>query len=469
MLLKTGPFLNLYTKNNETMLRKKIVYASLRWLSFDAARIFLSILMVSLCFSFRNKEFDEVRHVQLTSDMLGQERLSFPMGKNKGKSVRQNIGQEGGTITSSDGRVEITIPEGALENEIGIEVQPISNTNPAGNGLAYRINPHGIQFKKPVSISFSYAGENGKKKVPQLQGIAYQDDNGIWKSVSNGSVDSTAKRVTVYTNHFSDWSQFEAMKLMPENLTLAIDQAATIKAVQYFDDDDLLQPLSGQQGLEVPIGLPHDLPLSKVKAWRLSGVGSLKPLGLHADYKAPATLKGNLGTAAVSLELNTKHGLVLLIANITVINEGVTFRIDDGRWMHFTKKECGYDDTPSRIYAQDSMNASLMINWPEKVYPRHPWSTTTDGLSPGFVFHTNGNFTVYHSIRTVGEAAEEEASPGYLEFFHFPMSKNDFVSGSFLIEKGDKYNARGEKLAEAKIEGYFYVRTGKELPNKNAR
>lgn len=67
-----------------------------------------------------------------------------------------------------------------------------------------------------------------------------------------------------------------------------------------------------------------------------------------------------------------------------------------------------------------------------------------------FIFHTEGNFTNYYSIKTVGEAAEETASPGYLEFYHFPISENDYVSGHFLIEKGDKYNLPGEKLAEAK-------------------
>ena len=88
-----------------------------------------------------------------------------------------------------------------------------------------------------------------------------------------------------------------------------------------------------------------------------------------------------------------------------------------------------------------------------------PWTTTAQGLSPSFVFHTEHNFTNYYSIRTVGEAAEEEASAGYVEFHHFPVSKDDYVSGYFFIEKGDKYNVRGEKLAEVKIEGYFYVRT----------
>jgi len=391
--------------------------------------------------------------------------LACTPGVPQGKSVQTNIGPEGGVISSADGRVNISIPEGALTTETTIEVMPISNTNPAGNGLAYRITPHGIQFQKPVSISFSYAGESGQKRMPQLQGIAYQDEQGIWKSLSNGIVDTVAKTVTVSTAHFSDWSEFETMKLIPENPILATGQSAVIRAVQYLGDDDLLAPLGPQGGAEIAIGSPHDLPVSKIKAWRLSGVGSLKPAGQKADYKTPASIKGLRATAAVSVELNTKRGQVLLISNIVVVNEGITFRIDGRPWMHFRKNECGYDDMPNRIFAKDSMGCSLMIDWLEKMESRTPWTTTAQGLNPSFVFHTQGNFTNYYSIRTVGEAAEEEASPGYIEFYHFPVGKEDYVSGYFLIEKGDKYNARGEKLAEARIEGYFYVRTGWKLPD----
>jgi hypothetical protein len=385
--------------------------------------------------------------------------LVCAVGVQKGKAVKAGMGSEGGIVRSADDRVIITVPAGALTRQTTIEVAPISNTNPAGNGLAYRITPHGIRFQKPVSISFSYAGEKDQKRIPQLQGIAYQDENGVWKSVRNGAIDTAAKRITVYTSHFSDWSEFETMKLAPENPILATGQSAVIKAVQYVGNDELLQPLGPQGGAEVAIGSPHDLPVNKIKAWRLSGVGAIKPSGQKADYKAPAMIKGYTATAAVSLELNTTHGQVLLISNIVVMNEGITFRIDGGKWLHFKKNECGYDDMPNRIYAKDSLGASVMIDWLEKMEARKPWTTTAEGLSPSFVLHTEGNFTNYYSLLTVGEAAEEMASPGYIEFYHFPVSKEDYVCGYFLIERGNRTNAREEKLSEAKVEGYFFVRT----------
>jgi hypothetical protein len=83
------------------------------------------------------------------------------------------------------------------------------------------------------------------------------------------------------------------MKLILENPIDATGQSAVIKAVQYVDDEDLLTPLGPQWELEAAIGVPQDLPLSKIKAWRLSGVGTIKPSGQHADYKAPSILKGS--------------------------------------------------------------------------------------------------------------------------------------------------------------------------------
>lgn len=381
----------------------------------------------------------------------------YGKGTPAGEITRKRIGVNGGTIATTDGRLTITIPAGALPGDTTIEIQPIINTNPAGNGLAYRLTPHGKIFQKPVSISFSYIYGEGGPKVPQVQGIAYQDDRGVWQSVGTGSVDTVAKKATVLTNHFSDWSQFEAMRLIPDDPIVLVGDVVKLKAVQYLEDDDLLVPLDGQHGKDAPLGSPHDLPLEKFKNWRLSGIGKLSPDGASATYEAPKTMNTGKGSAAVSIELNTPQWKILLISNITVIYEGIVFRINGGDWIHFTKEDCSYDTQPFKMLGQNNNGAGVSIIWEEANKPRLSWGSSIDASIPGFIYTPEGGAHFYTCVDLVGDSQEEVASPGYLEFNHFPVNGEKFLSGSFLIEKGVKMTAAGDKVATARIEGYFSV------------
>jgi hypothetical protein len=51
---------------------------------------------------------------------------------------------------------------------------------PGGIGNAFRILPHGVQFKKPVIIKISYKPEDLAETLPELLDIAYQDTTGSW-------------------------------------------------------------------------------------------------------------------------------------------------------------------------------------------------------------------------------------------------------------------------------------------------
>src|SRR5688500_10913461 len=62
----------------------------------------------------------------------------------------------GGSITSTDGKITVDIPAGALTNNETITIQPVTNTTGLGQGKAYRLTPHGLAFNKPVTITFPY-------------------------------------------------------------------------------------------------------------------------------------------------------------------------------------------------------------------------------------------------------------------------------------------------------------------------
>jgi hypothetical protein len=70
----------------------------------------------------------------------------------------KTIGQAGGTVTSSDGKVSLVFPAGALAQDTRIDIQPV--TTPAENylvpGTTYALSPDGTEFAKPVAATFHY-------------------------------------------------------------------------------------------------------------------------------------------------------------------------------------------------------------------------------------------------------------------------------------------------------------------------
>ena len=72
------------------------------------------------------------------------------------------MNKDGGTLVSRDGTVELIIPAGALSKKTNMSIQPITNLMPNGNGLAYSLEPSGIQFQKPVQLVFHYDPEESE-------------------------------------------------------------------------------------------------------------------------------------------------------------------------------------------------------------------------------------------------------------------------------------------------------------------
>src|SRR5688572_10426882 len=76
--------------------------------------------------------------------------LVCSVGISHGAAVTRIIGQAGGSLQSPDGRMIIEVPEGALASNTTVGIEPVSNTNIAGIGAAFRLTPHGKVFSKPV-------------------------------------------------------------------------------------------------------------------------------------------------------------------------------------------------------------------------------------------------------------------------------------------------------------------------------
>lgn len=125
---------------------------------------------------------------------------STPFG---GKKVESTIGPAGGTLTSSDGNVVVVVPAGALAAETLLFVEPAASP-PSGALLAVELGPTGTAFAVPAQITISFAS----LKVDKLDFETLRLGTvvaGKWQTVTGSTVDTTARKVSGPTDHFSPW------------------------------------------------------------------------------------------------------------------------------------------------------------------------------------------------------------------------------------------------------------------------
>jgi hypothetical protein len=136
------------------------------------------------------------------------------IGKPDGEKTEMKIGKDGGSFTSSDGKMRLIIPEEAVSKKTTFSIQPVTNLMPNGNGKAYHLEPSGIQFHKPVQLVFHYDPEETEDSLPLLTAIAMQDDKGQWFGLNEFTLDTIAKTISGDITHFSVWATYDKLKLI---------------------------------------------------------------------------------------------------------------------------------------------------------------------------------------------------------------------------------------------------------------
>ena len=203
----------------------------------------------------------------------------------------KTIGAAGGTVSSLDERITVTIPAGALSGDTEITIQPITNFAPNGNGNGYQLSPEGIKFNKPVKITFKH-GQEVSATMPPLTGIAFQGTDGIWYNSGKLAWDEINKTVSTETTHFSSWVSFDSWVLVQKNglrlHKLNIEESAEFIVIAVAVDD-------GKLGEELS-ALVNKLTVS-IEEWSVNGdvdgktglYGKITPNGQapSCTYKAP--------------------------------------------------------------------------------------------------------------------------------------------------------------------------------------
>lgn len=433
--------------------------------------LFVSALLITLTVACK-KENDV--SPDLEPAPVNQAGVITPVGTPAGEALTASIGPAGGSIESADKRIRVDIPAGALSTTQTISVQPITNNCPSGQGDAFRLTPHGLQFAKPATITFQYTDSDLEGTFAEGLAIAWQTDKGEWQSTAENQVDTVSKQLSVKTTHFSDWSFFKSIFIDPKQAYVEPGQQVTLRVYQQLPD----KPIEG--GLSVPDAKPVDA--KKIKSWTLNGTGALKP-DVSNNYKAVYTAPGyvpadNPVTVSVDIVLSNgqKHKFSV---PIYIAPEGLTYRINGGRWISTISPLGAYSvDSPGRgtfITFKTGNKAGSQFSDVQLIWKADrngkvdtdytiemPWELDKKNINaPQFLLSespTGHPIYVYY----YEQGRNVYPSPGTFTFRKATSIANqNYVYGKFLLEKSgiiESSDVTNPFKGTAKIEGFFRVK-----------
>lgn len=328
----------------------------------------------------------------------GQAGAVTPVGNPVGAVITANIGPAGGRIESSDQRIRVEIPAGALSQNQTISVQALDENHcPGGTGTAFRLLPHGLTFTKPATVTVQYANEDVQGSAPEFLRIAYQNDKGVWQSPAVSHLDTAARMVSVKTTHFSDWAGFQNIKLTSNSAAVNPGGSVELEVVQYVMG-------AGDDVFGIPT-IPSKIEQKYISKWEVSSKeGTLIHQITKGTYYAPASIPAK-NPIAVSVYLNktiTIDGQVFrdlrVVANIFVAPEGISVSIDGGNWVTFPG---GVNIGHAQKVVLGNLGADYVsLTWPGKGTGTHRWT-----LGTGVAFHMD------RGTRQYGHIYEENKKP----------------------------------------------------------
>ena len=285
-----------------------------------------------------------------------------------------HIGAAGGKLISADGSLHIVVPPGALDKETLLSIAPLGNSNPGGVGPAFELMPHGIRFKKPVSLAFHYKNLLDSISFPCGLQIAFQDSNDQWKIRAGRQHDEQGRILKVTTTHFSRWCVMESVKLSPKYSSVQPSAYVGYKVTGFVPTNfDPCAP--AKDGKDMPVSNGQILPAERIKQWTLlSSFGTLYPTGGTALYQAPST-PPEKNSITVMVELKSQP--FPLLAKVNVINNsfGVVIQVGNEPPINFDHVEASKNgDTYDILISDDQGNAIGSITFTGKLPGIFSWT-----------------------------------------------------------------------------------------------
>lgn len=231
------------------------------------------------------------------------------------------IGPAGGSLTSSDGRLTVSVPAGALAANTLVGIQPITATAPGALGHAYRLTPEGQAFLQPATLTFKYTAAEAAATAPDSLQVATHNAQGSW-SLPAVTRDTTQRTLTVATTHFSDWANVAGTLLRPADSVVAVNKSLTLYIVECGSAPSPVSPNDPPVMREC---FRFDLANPQSVEWAVNGipggnasVGTLRASASGTRYTAPAAVPPQ---SPVAVSATWGGRVYTAVAEVTVVDE----------------------------------------------------------------------------------------------------------------------------------------------------
>src|SRR5688572_22483228 len=115
------------------------------------------------------------------------------------------VGMSGGAVASSDGKLALSIPAGAVGGDVTITTEPATPPAAGAVGTVYEIGPTGTQFAMPVTLTLRYTAAD-VAGMPESSLRVATFAGGSWQLLPGAVVDTQAKTVSGVTTHLSPYA-----------------------------------------------------------------------------------------------------------------------------------------------------------------------------------------------------------------------------------------------------------------------
>jgi hypothetical protein len=120
-------------------------------------------------------------------------------------TAQKVIGAGGGTLSTPDGVLTLTVPSGAVDHDVLFTVGPTPPPLVGTVGGAFEVGPAGTRFAVPATVTIRYTtGELGDAAASDL--LVATVVAGLWVPLSSDSVDGAARTASGQTPHLSPFA-----------------------------------------------------------------------------------------------------------------------------------------------------------------------------------------------------------------------------------------------------------------------
>jgi hypothetical protein len=272
------------------------------------------------------------------------EPLVTPIGAPQGAPVIQTIGSAGGTLTTPDGRLTITVPAGAVTTDTQFTLQPTVNTINAGVGPGFKLLPANLELAQPLRVNMILKVSDLKGAPVESVGLGVQDSAGRWYASSDEAAPSNLKNVV--SSQSNDEVPLPTLTLPKakdktfENIALYLGANLTPTSASVAKGKSLRFQLSGlgtcppptptnSEEAPLPSLCFFPRPLINATAGTLKAVGESRT---EFEYTAPTSIPAQNPVGLTFTFKNVgKNGKseILLAASVKIIDEDLitgTFR-----------------------------------------------------------------------------------------------------------------------------------------------